>query len=217
MFTGIIEEIGVLKNIRQRPASLQLDIQAKEVLNDVRAGDSISVDGVCLTVTSFTKKEFSVDVMPETFQDTTLAQLHSGSEVNLERAMRANGRFGGHFVSGHVDGTGTIRSLKRVENALYISIAVSDSLAPYCIPKGSVAVNGTSLTIFEVKGNLLTISLIPHTRQLSNIAKKKVGEKVNIECDMLAKYIESMLQHMNGMERKPNTMDLLRKNGFLSE
>ncbi|NEY18601.1 riboflavin synthase [Bacillus ginsengihumi] len=218
MFTGIIEEIGVLKRIRRGSSSLQLVIQATKVLKDVHVGDSIAVNGVCLTVTSYTVNEFTVDVMPETFYDTTLASLSTNSKVNLERAMSANGRFGGHFVTGHVDGVGTIVAKKRVENALYVSIDVPKHLIPYLITKGSIAIDGTSLTIFDVKENSLTISLIPHTQDESIIASKGIGEKVNIESDVLAKYVGKMIHLSTESNNDPSThtMDLLRKSGFIS-
>ncbi|HEY9578004.1 MAG TPA: riboflavin synthase [Pseudobacillus sp.] len=214
MFTGIIEEIGTIEEVLARTQSLQLTIAASKVLEDVRLGDSIAVNGVCLTVTSFTAERFTVDVMPETFQDTSLSKINRGSKVNLERAMAANGRFGGHFVSGHVDGVGTITGKKQVENALYVDIAYPSELAPYLMTKGSVALDGTSLTIFYVSEKELTISLIPHTQEETILAKKAIGDPVNIECDMLAKYVERM---MNRKAEKPAsnvTMELLEKHGF---
>ncbi|KAB7709103.1 riboflavin synthase [Bacillus aerolatus] len=214
MFTGIIEEIGTVEEVISGAQSLQLAIAASKVLEDVRLGDSIAINGVCLTVTSFTADRFTADVMPETFQSTSLRKVNRGSKVNLERAMSANGRFGGHFVSGHVDGIGTISGKKRVENALYIDISYPSECAPYLLPKGSVALDGTSLTIFHVTDRELTISLIPHTQEESILAAKAIGDSVNIECDMLAKYVERM---MNRKVQEPSsnvTMDLLEKHGF---
>lgn len=214
LFTGIIEEIGTIEEVLARTQSLQLTIAASKVLEDVRLGDSIAVNGVCLTVTSFTAERFTVDVMPETFQDTSLSKVNRGSKVNLERAMAANGRFGGHFVSGHVDGVGVISGKKQVENALYVDITYPSELAPYLMPKGSVALDGTSLTIFYVSEKELTISLIPHTQEETILAGKAIGDSVNIECDMLAKYVERM---MNRKAEKPAsnvTMELLEKHGF---
>ncbi|OZI12984.1 riboflavin synthase [Bacillaceae bacterium SAS-127] len=214
MFTGIIEEIGTVENVKAGAQSLELAIKANTALEDMKLGDSIAVNGVCLTVTSFTATYFTADVMPETFHATSLRVLIRGSKVNLERAMAANGRFGGHFVSGHIDGVGTIVSKKRVENALYIDIEFLEAYAHYFLHKGSVALDGTSLTIFAVDDKKLTISLIPHTQEETILAEKNIGDPVNIECDLLAKYIERMLGQKK--EEKPSTitMDLLEKHGF---
>ena len=190
MFTGIIEEIGTITSIQRKPHSLALSIRARKVLDDVKRGDSISVNGVCLTVSSFTSEMFVVDVIPETFKSTTLADLSPNSKVNLERAMAANGRFGGHFVSGHVDGIGIIRSVKKEANAITKQIELAPDLMKYMMLKGSVAVDGTSLTVFQVDRTSISISLIPTTQYDSLIGDKGVGQKVNIECDLLAKYTE---------------------------
>lgn len=209
MFTGIIEEIGTITSIKRKPHALELTIRANVVLEDVKRGDSIAVNGVCLTVSSFTPHTFTVDVIPETFQSTTLAQLSTNKPVNLERAMAANGRFGGHFVSGHVDGIGVIRSIKRETNAITKKIELDPSLMKHMMFKGSVAVDGTSLTVFHVDRTSISISLIPTTQNDSLIGKKGIGEKVNIECDMLAKYTERMLASKSSMSK-----DWLQEQGF---
>lgn len=214
MFTGIIEEIGRVERIIRGGKSLQLTVAAQKVLSDVQLGDSISVNGVCLTVTSFTKTQFSADVMPETFKSTSLAALTSGSFVNLERAMAANGRFGGHFVSGHIDGVGHIISKKQEENALYVTVSFPEQLGRYFLYKGSVALDGTSLTLFGVTDEGITVSLIPHTRDETVLAAKGIGDPVNIECDMLAKYVGNMLEKKEAPQ-KSITMDLLKENGYL--
>lgn len=214
MFTGIIEEIGTIERIVRGGKSLQLAIAAKKVLEDVQLGDSISVSGVCLTVTTFTKTHFTADVMPETFKSTALAALAPGSRVNLERAMAANGRFGGHFVSGHVDGVGHIVSKKREENALYVTVSYPEELGRYFLYKGSIALDGTSLTLFGVTDDGVTVSLIPHTQDETILAAKNVGDPVNIECDMLAKYVGNMLEKKEAPKRGV-TMDLLKENGYL--
>ena len=198
---------------KKKTTSLALTIQAKVVLDDVKLGDSIAVNGVCLTVTKFSEREFDVDVMPETFQSTALHELSSGSTVNLERSMPANGRFGGHFVSGHVDGVGVIKKKERVENALYLTIQVPSEYRKTMMIKGSIAVDGTSLTIFELGEDTLTISLIPHTQGATILAGKMVGDTVNIECDMLAKYVQQILQPSEKNESNVS-MDLLKENGF---
>lgn len=204
----------MIEEVLAQNKSMQLTITAHKVLEDVRLGDSIAVNGVCLTVTSFTSERFTVDVMPETFRDTSLSRLSRGSKVNLERAMAANGRFGGHFVSGHIDGVGVITGKKRVENALYIDIQYSAELSPYLMPKGSIALDGTSLTLFYVSEKELTISLIPHTQEETILAEKAIGDLVNIECDMLAKYVERMLSRKAEKPASNVTMDLLQKHGF---
>ncbi|WNS82293.1 riboflavin synthase [Domibacillus sp. DTU_2020_1001157_1_SI_ALB_TIR_016] len=214
MFTGIIEELGTVERIVRGGRSLQLTIAAKKVLEDVHLGDSISVSGVCLTVTTFTKTHFTADVMPETFTSTALAALTPGARVNLERAMAANGRFGGHFVSGHVDGVGHIVSRKHEENALYVTISYPEELSRYFLYKGSVALDGTSLTLFGVTDEGITVSLIPHTQDETILASKSVGDPVNIECDMLAKYVGSMLEKKEAPKRGV-TMDLLKESGYL--
>src|SRR5690625_1300180 len=216
MFTGIIEEIGEVKEINKGSESLQIKVGAKEVLTDVQLGDSISVNGVCLTVTSFTETEFDMDVMPETFHDTALRQLQIGSKVNLERAMSAKGRFGGHFVSGHVDGIGEIVKRESRDNAEYFHIKVEPELAKYMMMKGSVSVDGTSLTIFGLENNTFTISLIPHTQDATILTTKNVGDEVNIECDMLLKYVHQLIYGNETDDKKGITLETLRETGSLN-
>lgn len=216
MFTGIIEEIGVLQNMKRGTNEYQLTLSAKKVLQDVKLGDSIAVNGVCLTVTSFTSEQFTVDVMPETVKATSLQSLARGSSVNLERAMAANGRFGGHFVQGHVDGVGTIKSKNQVSNAVYFWIETSAEMMRYIVPKGSVAIDGISLTVVEVKDNQFSISIIPHTITETILQFKQHGDVVNIECDMLAKYMERLLEKR--VEHTSNngvTLEKLAENGYL--
>jgi riboflavin synthase len=216
LFTGIIEEIGKLEQIKKSAASMTLTIAADKVLKDVHIGDSISVNGVCLTVTSFSKRLFQVDVMPETFAGTTLRDLSGGSHVNLERAMAAGGRFGGHFVNGHVDGIGTIKRLAQVENAVYIDISIPEELSHFFIMKGSVAIDGTSLTVFGVNDDSITVSLIPQTRGDTILGEKKTGETVNLECDVMAKYFHRFYERVNGSKSTPSTInyDFLSQHGF---
>jgi riboflavin synthase len=216
MFTGIIEEIGTIAGIRRTGPMFEVAIHAERILKDVILGDSISINGVCLTVTSFTTGKFTVDVMPETVKATNISKLKPGSKVNLERAMAAGGRFGGHFVSGHVDGIGTIVRKERQENAVYYEIEVNKELASGMILKGSVTVDGTSLTIFGVTETSFTISLIPHTMEETIIGQKQVGDMVNIESDMIGKYVGHYLRQTT----KPNpnrssiTRSFLEENGF---
>ncbi|WP_257347804.1 riboflavin synthase [Pseudalkalibacillus decolorationis] len=215
MFTGIIEEVGTIHSVRHSSTSYEVKINANKVLEDVKLGDSISVNGICLTVTSFTSTSFTVDVMPETLSSTNLNHLTTNQPVNLERAMAAGGRFGGHFVSGHIDGVGQIVKRAPKHNAIYYKIKVSDELRRFLLVKGSIAVDGTSLTIFEVDKDGFTISLIPHTVQESVIGGKMEGDQVNIECDMLAKYLEQLLVNR---EHQPVQQSLsktfLEENGF---
>ncbi|MCG7335655.1 riboflavin synthase [Sporosarcina sp. ACRSM] len=216
MFTGIVEEIGSIASVKRGKNAMQLAISCKTVLSDVHIGDSISVNGVCLTVAQFTDQQFTADVMPETYKATNLHRLRTGSPVNLERAMAANGRFGGHFVSGHVDGTGEIIAVKPMENAIYFDINIAPAFLKYLMPKGSVTVDGTSLTVFDVTDSGFTISLIPVTQDDSIIGRKHVGDFVNIECDMLAKYIERLFTTDKGNTASGGlTMDTLAASGFL--
>lgn len=210
MFTGIVEEIGTVQAVSKGMQAMELAVAANIVLCDVRLGDSIAVNGVCLTVTSFSSSRFTADVMPETFRSSNLHMLKAGDKVNLERAIGANGRFGGHFVSGHIDDVGAIQSIQYESNAVKVQISIPRSLAAQCIKKGSVTIDGTSLTIFDVTKSSITVSLIPHTFKESVIGQKKVGALVNVETDMLSKYVQ---HYLHGKE-STLTMDFLTKNGF---
>ncbi len=214
MFTGIVEETGTVMRIDRKAESFTIHLQAKKILEDVQLGDSIAVNGVCLTVTEMTRTSFQADVMPETFRATSLGILSPGSKVNLERAMSANGRFGGHFVSGHVDGTGILVSKKRLENALYMGIRIPEQFKVFVMEKGSIAIDGTSLTIFEIEDDIITISLVPHTQEETILAGKSNGDLVNVEFDMLAKYIYHMMDRRKETKAEI-TMDKLMENGFV--
>ncbi|MFA1821122.1 riboflavin synthase [Virgibacillus oceani] len=201
MFTGIIEEKGIIKEIQKiNEQSIRMTISATTVLEDVKVGDSISVNGICLTVTNFTPEEFQMDVMPETVKATSLNSLQVGSGVNLERAMRAEDRFGGHFVSGHIDGVGTIIRKENAENAVYYDIETAGDALELLLKKGSITVDGISLTIFNVHENVLTISLIPHTSSVTTLGDKTVGDIVNLEYDMLGKYVQNILDVRSSRE-----------------
>lgn len=198
MFTGIVEELGKVKDIKhESTSSVQLTIHASTITSDINIGDSIAVNGICLTVIDYRDDAFDVDVMPETIKATSLHVLKPGSPVNLERAMPANGRFGGHFVSGHIDGTGKITRKERRENAIYYDVEIAEELQMYLLKKGSIAADGVSLTIFEVNGQTFTLSLIPHTVSQTILGEKGVGDVVNIECDMLAKHVGQMIKKNN--------------------
>lgn len=189
MFSGIVEEKGIVAGIRKKENLIILSIKAKKVLKGVKIGDSISVDGACLTVTKIKDQVVDFDIMKETIDKTTLKFLKVGSEVNLEGALRINDRLGGHFVSGHIDGVGVIR--KRISKPNYeeFQIEIPKPLSRYLAPKGSVSVDGISLTLGEVKKNVFRIYIIPHTLDVTTLGKKRDGDHVNIETDLLAKYI----------------------------
>ncbi|MGG1674490.1 riboflavin synthase [Neobacillus sp. NRS-1170] len=218
MFTGIIEEIGSILNIQRTGESFVLTIDAKRILEDVHLGDSIAVNGVCLTVTSFSGNRFTVDVMPETVRASSLNMVKRGSKVNLERAMAAGGRFGGHFVSGHIDGTGIIKSKKALENAVYYEIDTDPELLRYIIVRGSIAVDGTSLTVFAVSENSFTLSLIPHTLGESILGQKDSGDIVNLECDMIGKYVGHFMNNLGKNNQNKSSGGIsakfLEENGF---
>ncbi|GMO00452.1 riboflavin synthase [Parageobacillus thermoglucosidasius] len=214
MFTGIIEEVGTIEQMRQSGEAIVMTIGAEKILEDIHLGDSIAVNGVCLTVTSFTQRSFTVDVMPETVKATSLRTLTRGSKVNLERAMPASGRFGGHFVSGHVDGVGEIIRKWPVANAVYYEIQIPKELRKYMILKGSVAVDGTSLTIFELTDDTFTISLIPHTRAATILGDKQTGDIVNIECDVIGKYVAQFMEGQKEEAKPAITLEFLERHGY---
>ena len=181
MFTGIIEEAGAVES-----AGTRFKIRAKKVLEDVHIGDSICVNGVCLTVTEFTSDTFTVDVMPETLRCTNFGSMKKGEKVNLERAMPANGRFGGHIVSGHIDGTGRIEDIKNDGIAVVYTIAADKKILRYVINKGSITIDGISLTVCAIDEKSFCVSIIPHTQKETNLADKKCGDTVNLETDIIA-------------------------------
>ncbi len=211
MFTGIIEETGEIKKIEHGAKSIKLTVAAKAVLDKTKPGDSISTNGVCLTAVHLDSGAFTADVMPETLRRSNLAYLRIGSRVNLERAMPANGRFGGHIVSGHIDGTGTILSLRREGNAVWIKINAPSALLRYIVQKGSIAIDGASLTVAEVTGTDFSVSIIPHTGSETTLLSHRPGSIVNLECDIIGKYVEKLIQPKR---ESGITMDFLSQNGF---
>lgn len=215
MFTGIVEEKGEIKKVTKKGTSMQLTLAAQTVLTDVSIGDSIAVNGVCLTVIGYNETTFTVDIMPETYRTSSLAEITSGSEVNLERAMAANGRFGGHFVSGHVDTVGRIARVWTEANARYLMITIDEKDLAYLMPKGSITVDGTSLTVFDVTENGFVISLIPETQQATILGKKNQGDSVNLEFDMLAKYIDRLLETKHSSDSSQLTKEKLQNYGFI--
>ena len=212
MFTGIIEEVGTVRRIERGAKGARLTIGAKTVLEDTKIGDSIATNGVCLTVVSQTRDSFSADVMAESLRRSSLGTLQGGSPVNLERAMAANGRFGGHIVSGHIDGTGTIASQKREDNAVWVKIKTPAPLLRYIVEKGSIAIDGVSLTVAAVTDTDFSVSIIPHTGTQTILLGKKPGDPVNLECDVIGKYVEKLTApHKTG----GISTNFLAENGFL--
>lgn len=217
MFTGIIEEIGTVKSVEKGRTSSRLKLKGRKIFEDMNMGDSIAVNGVCLTVCSFGTDWFEADVMHETLNRTALGGLTIGSEVNMERAMKADGRFGGHIVSGHIDGVGTIRSQKNDGIAVWVNIETNASVMKYIVEKGSIAIDGISLTVARVHENGFEVSLIPHTGENTTLLKKSAGDKVNLENDIIGKYVErlmSLQENEKKNERKGITTEFLMENGF---
>lgn len=212
MFTGIIEEVGVISKIK--PTSLV--IKAGKVLEGTRLGDSIAVNGVCLTVVHIGNHEFEADVMPETKRCSNLSDVKAGDKVNLERAMAADGRFGGHIVSGHIDGEGGILEIKEEDNAFWYGIGAKEEILKYVVRKGSVTIDGISLTVAKVEKDCFYVSIIPHTRKETSLSYKKIGDSVNIECDMVGKYIEHFITFQDKKKESSLSEDFLREYGYLN-
>lgn len=217
MFTGIVEEIGVIRHVVSGSSSGEIGIGASKVLENTKIGDSIAVNGVCLTVTSFKSDGFTADVMPETLRRTNLGSLKSGDIVDLERAMAADGRFGGHIVSGHIDGVGTITSIKKEENAVWVKISADKNIIALIVEKGSIAIDGISLTVAKLGSSDFQVSIIPHTKDETILLKKSVGDKVNLENDIVGKYVQRLLGKGNLEDSNGSsglTMEFLASHGF---
>ncbi|OAB32821.1 riboflavin synthase subunit alpha [Paenibacillus macquariensis subsp. defensor] len=220
MFTGLVEEMGTLRGITRNGEAMVLHITVSTIMSDLKIGDSVSVNGVCLTASSLDANSFAADVMPETFRKSNLKDLQMGSKVNLERAMIANGRFGGHIVQGHVDGIGRIQHVTRNQNAVVYEITpASQNIFKYIIPKGSITLDGISLTVVQVEENTFEVSIIPHTLAQTVLNHKRAGDTVNIECDVLGKYVEHLLNYAESRQQdnlKPSGIDMeyLAQNGF---
>jgi len=218
MFSGIVEEMGAVTTLSKGMAGTRLNIMASTVLGDLTIGASINVNGTCLTVVAKTDKDFSVDVSPETLTVTTLGSFSSGTPVNLERAMKLSERIGGHLVSGHVDGVGVIRSRHPDGNALILDLEAPKEILRYCVPKGSITVDGISLTINDVTERSFTVSIIPHTAKVTTLGLKQVGDPVNLESDMIGKYVERLMQERGILPAKPAPVidtDYLKKRGLI--
>lgn len=216
MFTGIVEEMGHIAAIRKGSASAVLTIEASKVLEGTKIGDSIAVNGICLTVTGMKEHSFTADVMAETLRRSSLGALGRGAAVNLERAMAADGRFGGHIVSGHIDGTGEIASMQREDNAVWVEVATPQHLLRYIVEKGSIAIDGISLTVAKVTDTGFFVSLIPHTGEETTLLSKKVGDPVNLENDIVGKYVERFMTFDETEKSQKSSVDLafLAEHGF---
>ena len=215
MFTGIVEELGTIRSIRRGAASAVLSIGAEAVLSDLRIGDSVAVNGVCLTATGVDGSGFTADVMHETLRRSSLGALGPGSRVNLERAIAADGRFGGHIVSGHIDGTGTITARRQDDNAVWYTVSASPALLRYIVEKGSVAIDGISLTVASVEADRFSVSVIPHTAAVTLLGAKGPGDVVNLETDIIGKYVERLLRPADTpAARSGISLEFLAENGF---
>lgn len=214
MFTGIIEEVGKVARIQQRGENRRITIEAANTPKELRTGDSIAVSGVCLTAVDITATSFCADLAPETWERTSFSRIHEGALVNLELPMKADGRFGGHIVQGHVDGVGHLIELERIADSenWWLHIEIPNAIEKYTVFKGSITIEGISLTIAKLEGNRCTVAIIPHTVEMTNLGSLGPGDPVNIEADLIAKYVEKMI----GRESKGSSLkieDLVRQ-GF---
>ena len=214
MFTGIVEELGTVKQVVSGSAWGQIEIAGREVLEGTKLGDSIAVNGVCLTVTNLRSGSFTADVMAETMRRSNLGSLKKGDQVNLERAMAADGRFGGHMVSGHIDGTGVISQMKQEGNAVWVTVDTSEDLMRLIVEKGSIAIDGISLTVAKEMPGAFQVSIIPHTGEETTLLKKKPGAVVNLENDMIGKYVEKLMRKESEGGGSSLTLDFLKQHGF---
>lgn len=214
MFTGIVEELGTVRRVLPGARAGKIVIGAHKVLEDVHIGDSIAVNGVCLTVVSASADEFTADVMPETLRKSGLGTLKAGDPVDLERAMAANGRFGGHIVSGHIDGVGRIVETRPEENAVIVTISAPPEILAIIVEKGSIAIDGISLTVASLSRTTFSVSLIPHTAAQTVLLKKHAGDVVNLENDIVGKYVQKLLSGTTGSQPSGLTLEYLQANGF---
>ena len=212
MFTGIIEEIGTILFLRRLDQGLQIGIKVENLFSDVKRGDSISINGVCLTVVSLNHHSFVVEAVTETLDKSNLRYLNAGQQVNLERALRPTDRLGGHIVQGHVDGIGKITQSEKQHPGFWLTIECSEQLVRYLVEKGSIAVNGISLTIASIKGNQFSVSVIPYTANMTTLGQCKVGDYVNLEVDIISKYVERLMSHHNSDQGL--TLERLQELGF---
>jgi riboflavin synthase len=214
MFTGIVEEMGVIQRVDRSPQAIRLNVLAKTVLEELETGDSVTVNGVCLTAVTVGESDFVVDVSPETVRVTNLGGLKAGDPVNLERAMRIMDRIGGHLVSGHVEGMGQVRERRQEGNAVVLAVEAPSEILKYCIRKGSIAVDGVSLTINDLSERSVSVSIIPHTAEVTTLGLKGVGALVNLESDLIGKYVERLLKGGAPSEGKIDR-EYLQRHGYI--
>jgi len=214
LFTGLVEEIGIVRSLVKGELSAFLTLEARKVLDGLQEGDSIAVNGACLTVTGLTSTSLTVDVMAETLSKTNLALLSPGAGVNLERALKIGGRMGGHFVTGHVDATGVILSSRVRGIATDVWIKASPELEEFIVPQGSIALDGVSLTVADLKPGAFMVSLIPHTRKITTLGNKQAGDLLNIEADLIGKYISHLLTRRGVVQNQEITPEFLAEHGF---
>ena len=217
MFTGIVEEMGAITALEKSLTGTRFTILASTVMGDLKIGDSVSVNGTCLTVVSKSERDFSVEVSPETLSVTTLSSFAAGTAVNLERAMKLNERIGGHLVAGHVDGVGVIRSRQQDGNSILFTIGAPPEILRYCVAKGSITVDGISLTINEVTDRGFSVAIIPHTAKVTTLGLKQVNDSVNLESDLIGKYVERLLQERSQLPKTTPVIDkdYLQKRGLI--
>ena len=217
MFCGIVEEMGAVTSMEKTLAGTRMTILASTVMGDLKIGDSISVNGTCLTVVTRGERDFAVEVSPETLSVTTLGHLTAGAPVNLERAMKLNERIGGHLVAGHVDGVGTIRGRRQEGNAIFFTIEAPSEILRYCVVKGSITVDGISLTVNEISDHSFSVAIIPHTAKVTTLGLKQVNDTVNLESDLIGKYVERLLQERSQLPKSSVVIDkdYLQKRGLI--
>lgn len=217
MFTGIVEEMGAITSLEKTLAGTRMTVLAATVMSDLKIGDSVSVNGTCLTVVSKGERDFTVEVSPETLSVTTLGHLTPGAPVNLERAMKLNERIGGHLVAGHVDGVGTIRSRHQEGNAIFFTVEAPQEILRYCVAKGSITVDGISLTINDLSERGFSVAIIPHTAKVTTLGLKQINDTVNLESDLIGKYVERLLQERSQLPKTAPVIDkdYLQKRGLL--
>ena len=214
MFTGLIETVGTVTAINKTSGAHRLTIKCDKIFDGIAVGDSVAVNGICLTATTLKNGSFDADVMNETMSRTALGALSIGSRVNLELAMKADGRFGGHIVSGHIDGTGTITDTHSDGNAVWVTVTADSKILRYIVEKGSIAIDGISLTVAYVDDKCFKVSIIPHTGGETTLLEKRVGSAVNLECDIIAKYVEKLMKPADETPKSNITYEFLAKNGF---
>jgi riboflavin synthase len=214
MFTGIVEEVGRVASIEQRGENRRITIAAKNAPSQLKPGDSIAVSGVCLTALDIKPDSFSADLAPETWARTSFSRIHEGALVNLELPMKANGRFGGHIVQGHVDGVGKLIALERIADSenWWLRIELPREVEKYTVYKGSLCIEGISLTVAQLEGRICTVAIIPHTVEMTNLNSLKPGDPVNLEADLIAKYVEKMMT--SGLQESTLTVEELVRQGF---